>query len=125
LTLDNLLGSLSLSITATAGSAGLRTVSTAAESVSQAVSGERRSDAAPAAAATDAHRIPTPEATAKVFAARRDFEEAKELLDRLASLVDRIAQGPAGELYRLEMLRIHDNGRKGYACVALRQCRNK
>jgi hypothetical protein len=86
---------------------------------------ERRTDAAPAAAATDALGIPIRVASAKVFAARRDFEEAKELLDRLASLLDRIAQGPAGELYRLEMLQTHDNGREGYACVALRQCRNK
>jgi hypothetical protein len=86
---------------------------------------EKRSDAASAAVATDSLGIPVPEATAKVFAARSDFEEAKDLLDRLAGLLNRIAQGPAGELYRLEMLRTHGKGRESFACVALRQCRNK
>jgi hypothetical protein len=48
---------------------------------------------AAAAPATDLLGIPLPETRATAFAALGDFQEARELLDRLARLVDRIAQG--------------------------------
>jgi hypothetical protein len=78
-----------------------------------------------AAPATDALGIPLPEPRAKAFAALGDFQQAQDLFDRLATLLDRIAQSPAGELYRLEMLRTANNGQAGFACTALRVCRNK
>jgi hypothetical protein len=75
--------------------------------------------------ATDLLGIPLPEARVQVFAALADFHEAKDLCDRLAQILDRIAGGPAGELYRQEMVRTAANGRVGFACPALRACRNK
>jgi hypothetical protein len=57
-----------------------------------------------------------------MFAARGDFQKAKELFDRLAQLVDQIAQGPPGELYRLELIRTTHEGQTRLACPALRIC---
>jgi hypothetical protein len=75
--------------------------------------------------ATDPLGLPLPEPRADVFAALSDFQEAKDLFDRLAQTLDRIARGPAGELYRREMIRTADNGTLGFACAALRACRNR
>jgi hypothetical protein len=74
---------------------------------------------------SDALGLPVPEARAKLFAALSDFYEAKELFERLAQVLDRIAQGPAGELYRQELVRTADNGQPGFACPALRICRDR
>jgi hypothetical protein len=77
------------------------------------------------AALTDALGLPVPEARATKFAARGDFQKAKELFDRLAQLLDQIAQGPAGELYRLELIRTTHEGQTRLACPALRICRDR
>jgi hypothetical protein len=45
----------------------------------------------------DALAIPIPEARVKVFEALKEFEQAKTLFEQLASVLDRIAKGPAGE----------------------------
>jgi hypothetical protein len=79
----------------------------------------------PAILATDPLGIPLPESRAKVFAALADFQEAKDLFDRLVALLDRIAQGPGGERYRLEMVWTTQNGKAGMVCPALRASRNK
>jgi hypothetical protein len=78
-----------------------------------------------AAPATDPLGIPLPEARAKVFAALSDFHEAKALFDRLAELVNRIGQGPGGELYRQELIRTASDGQPGFACPVLRVARAK
>jgi Homeodomain-like domain-containing protein len=76
--------------------------------------------------ATDALGIPLPETAANVFAALADFHEARALFDRLTGLLDRIAQGPAGEIYRRELIQTAtEDGRAGYACPALRMARGK
>ena len=69
--------------------------------------------------------ISPPELTAPVFAARRDFAEAKELFEQLATILDRIGQGPGGELYRLELMGTASNGQMKYFCPLLRICRNR
>jgi hypothetical protein len=74
---------------------------------------------------TDALGIAVPEARAPVFGAAGDFREAYELFDRLAGLLDRIAQGAAGERYRQELVRTIDNGPAGFACPALRAARGR
>jgi hypothetical protein len=74
---------------------------------------------------TDLLGIPQPEGRAGLFAASADFQEAQELFDRLATVLDRIAQGPAGEVYRQELIRTNNNGKAGYACAAVRAARNK
>jgi hypothetical protein len=74
---------------------------------------------------TDLLGIPLPERRAGVFAASADFQEARELFDRLATVLDRIAQGPGGEVYRQELIRTNNNGKAGYACAAVRAARNK
>src|SRR5262249_8851728 len=61
--------------------------------------------AAGADPAADALGIHVPEARVPVFAAVGDFQEARDLFERLARVLDRIAQGPAGEGYRLELIR--------------------
>jgi hypothetical protein len=76
-------------------------------------------------APTDPLGIPLPEARAGVFAASADFQEAQELFDQLATVLDRIAQEPAGEVYRQELIRTNNNGKAGYACAAVRAARNK
>jgi hypothetical protein len=76
-------------------------------------------------APTDPLGIPLPEARAGVFAASADFQEAQELFDRLATVLDRIAQGPGGEVYRQELIRTNNNGKAGFACAAVRAARNK
>jgi hypothetical protein len=78
-----------------------------------------------AAPAIDPLGIPLPEERANVFAALGDFREACELFDRLAVLLDRIAQGPAGDLYRQELVRTFTNGQAGFACPVLRVARSK
>jgi hypothetical protein len=75
--------------------------------------------------ATDALGIPLPEARTKVFAALGDFEEATGLFDRLAEVIDRIAQGPGGELYRLALMGNASDGVMRYFCPRLRMCRNE
>src|SRR5205085_414595 len=77
--------------------------------------------ATPAATTTDAVGIPLTESKAKVFAALGDFQEAHKLFDQLAEVLNRIAQGAAGELYRPEM--IWTGTSAGFACAALRACR--
>jgi hypothetical protein len=74
---------------------------------------------------TDLMGIPVPEGRGAAFAAAADFQEARDLFDRLSALLDRIAQGPAGEVYRLELVRTANNGKTGYACPALRAARNR
>ena len=71
---------------------------------------------------TDTLGIPLPESRALVFTAHGDFREAQDLFDRLSSVLDRIAQGPAGELYRQEMIRTAD---ARLVCGAVRMGRNK
>ncbi len=53
------------------------------------------------------------------------FERRSALCAELASLLDRIARGPGGELYRQEMLRTSTDGRLVFACTGLQICRNK
>jgi ribosomal protein S14 len=69
--------------------------------------------------------IPLPDGRGPAFAAAADFQEAQDLFDRLSALLDRIAQGPAGEVYRLELVRTANHGKAGYACPAVRAARNK
>jgi hypothetical protein len=76
-------------------------------------------------ARTDLLGIPLPEGRAAVFAASADFQEARELFDRLATVLDRIAQGAGGEVYRQELIRTNNNGKAGFACAAVRAARNK
>jgi hypothetical protein len=73
-------------------------------------------------AATDPLGVPLPESRALVFTAHGDFREARDLFGRLSSVLDRIAQGPAGELYRQDMIRTAD---AGLVCAAVRMGRNK
>jgi hypothetical protein len=80
---------------------------------------------AAAVSPTDRLGIPLPEGSQAVFAAASDFQEAQELFDRLATVLDRIAQGPGGEVYRQELIRTNNNGKAGYACAAVRAARNK
>ena len=74
---------------------------------------------------TDALGIPVPEPRATVFDALSDFHEARALFDRLAGVLDRIAQGPAGDVYRQELLRTNTDGKVGYACAVLRVAHGK
>jgi hypothetical protein len=60
-----------------------------------------------------------------VFGALADFQEAHDLFDRLSTVLDRIAQGPAREVYRQELIRTNNNGKAGFACAAVRAARNK
>jgi hypothetical protein len=75
--------------------------------------------------ACDPLGIPLPEAKANVFAVLSDFHEAQELFDRLAALLDHIAQGPADDVYRLEMVRSVTEDQPGFACPVLRIARTK
>jgi hypothetical protein len=72
-------------------------------------------------ASTDPLGIPLPESRALVFTAHGDFREAQNLFDRLSCVLDKIAQGPAGELYRQDMIRTAD---AGLVCAAVRIGRN-
>jgi hypothetical protein len=96
---------------------------------SRSPAGEATNVAAPLTTAvappTDPLGIPLPESRTQVFAAFGDFQEARDLLDRLDKLVNRIAQGPGGESYRQGMIRTCTNGEVGHACPALRACRNR
>jgi hypothetical protein len=74
------------------------------------------------AAVTDPLGIPLPESRALVFTAHGDFREAQSLFERLSCILDKIAQGPAGELYRQDMIRTAD---AGLVCAAVRMGRNK
>jgi hypothetical protein len=74
---------------------------------------------------TDPLGIRVPEGRGEVFGALADFQEAQDLFDRLSTLLDRIAQGPAGEVYRQELIRTNNNGKAGFACAAVRAARNK
>jgi hypothetical protein len=49
--------------------------------------------------------IPVPEARWPVFVAAAEFAEARQLFARLADVLDRIAQAPAGAAYRLKLRR--------------------
>jgi hypothetical protein len=69
--------------------------------------------------------IPLPQTRVNVFATLSDFNEAQELFDRLAQVLDRIAQGPAGDMYCLEMVRTCTEGQAGWACPMLRLGRSK
>jgi hypothetical protein len=55
-----------------------------------------------------------------VFKALADFQEAKDLFGRLANLLDRIAQGPGGQLYRLDLIRKFENDKPVLVCPLLR-----
>ena len=68
----------------------------------------------------DALGIPVPDERVDVFASLPDFQEAKDLFERLASLLDRIAQSPGGQLYRQDLIRTVVNGQPAWACPALR-----
>jgi hypothetical protein len=85
--------------------------------------GARATAAPPMVPATDALSLALPASKVNVFAALGDFEEAKGLFDRLAEVLDRIAQGPAGELYQLEMIRTAGAGQVRFECPALRRAR--
>jgi hypothetical protein len=74
---------------------------------------------------TDPLGIAVPAGMGEVFGALADFQEAQDLFDRLSTLLDRIAQGPAGEVYRQELIRTNNNGKAGFACAAVRAARNK
>jgi hypothetical protein len=73
----------------------------------------------------DALGLPLPEARANAFTAAADFQEARELLDRLARVVDRIARGPAGERYRRELVWKTKEGPGHFACPVLAACGSK
>ena len=90
-----------------------------------ATSADRVPPPAGAAVATDALGVPLPESRAKVFTAAGDFQEAKDLFDRLAQVLDRIAQGPAGALYRQDMVQTVAQGQVAFACPGLRVARGK
>jgi hypothetical protein len=64
--------------------------------------------------------VPLPEERVNVFAAQEKFQEAKGLFQRLAKLIDQIAQSPSGEVYRQDLIRTVENGRPGFACSGLR-----
>jgi ParB-like nuclease domain len=74
---------------------------------------------------TDALGLPVPEPRIPVFAAQGDFQEANALFDRLATVVDRIARSPAGDLYRPELVRTLSEGAPTLVCPALRIARGK
>lgn len=80
---------------------------------------------APPVPAVDPAGAPLREPLASVFAALGDFQEAEELLDRLAVVLDRIAQGPAGEVLRADMIRAEQNGKTHFACELVRSWRNR
>ena len=69
---------------------------------------------------TDAVGIPLQSSMMSVFGAQADYQEAKDLYDRLAQLIDHIAQGPGGQVYRQDLVRTMDNGRPAFACPGLR-----
>jgi hypothetical protein len=73
-------------------------------------------------ASTDPLGIPLPESRSLVFTAHGDFRETQDLFDRLSCILDRIAQGPAGELYRQDMIRTQN---AGLVCAAVHMGRNK
>ncbi len=68
---------------------------------------------------------PVPEGRGELCGALADFQEAQALFDRLSTLLDRIAQGPAGEVYLQELIRTNFNGKAVFACAAVRAARNK
>jgi hypothetical protein len=74
---------------------------------------------------TDALELPVPEPRVPTFSAQAKFNEARELLDRVATIVDDLAQSPAGELYRTELVRSFSNGALTFACPALRSAYRK
>jgi hypothetical protein len=98
---------------------------------SSASAGETSTAARRTVPLADALGLGVPEAKANVFAALGDFEEANHLFDRLAKLLDRIAQGPAGAIYRQEMIRTGSSsssssgGQVVFDCTALRRARGK
>jgi hypothetical protein len=70
--------------------------------------------------------IPAPESRVAIFSAASDFAEAERLYDRLVAVLDRIAQSPAGTVYRQEMLpRTSPEGKVTFNCAALRTSRTK
>jgi hypothetical protein len=69
--------------------------------------------------------VPLPESRASIFAALPDFQEARELFDRLAEVIDRIGLGPAGALYRQDLVRTNNHDTAGFACPMLRAARNR
>jgi hypothetical protein len=54
-----------------------------------------------------------------IFAALADFESAKSLYEQLAGLLDRIARGPAGEVFRQHLTRKEENGTVSFASAEL------
>ena len=74
---------------------------------------------------TDRLGIPLPEGKVEVFAAAAHFQEAQELFERLATLLDRIAQRPGGDVYRQELIQSNNHGKTAYVCAALRAARAK
>jgi hypothetical protein len=68
----------------------------------------------------DALGIPIPQERTDVFTGLADFQEAKVLFARLVHVLDRIAQGPAGLVYRLDLARSVENGQAVLVCPALR-----
>jgi len=64
--------------------------------------------------------LPVPQERCHVFGQLPVFQEARHLFDRLAKLIDKIAQGPSGESYRQGLVRTLDNGQPAFACPALR-----
>jgi hypothetical protein len=73
----------------------------------------------------DALGIPVPQERTGVFAALADFEEAKDLFGRLARVIDRIARGPGGQAYRLDLIQSAENGQPVLYCPTLRAALGK
>ena len=63
-------------------------------------------------AQTDSVGLPLPSSAAAVFSFANVFEEAAAMQSRLAELVDRIGQSPAGEVYRQELIPRMNDGRR-------------
>jgi hypothetical protein len=84
------------------------------------VSNDAAAVATAATPRTDAVGIPVPSERAQVFASSADFQEAYDLLARLAKVVDRIARSPAGEVYRKELVGGVESGQPVLCCPALR-----
>jgi hypothetical protein len=74
---------------------------------------------------TDSLGLAVPEPRVPVFGAKAEFEEAERLFERLATIVNHIAQSPAGEAYRSELVRVFSDGAPTFICSALRIARNK
>jgi hypothetical protein len=74
-------------------------------------------DAAPT---RDGAGIPVPESRKSVFDALTDSQEGKDLFERLAQALDRVARSPDGVIYRQDLIQTARNGQVFFACRGLR-----